>query len=187
MEVHMSQNTDNVRQWRRKLKQRIVDSMGGKCVCCGYDKCLSCLTMHHLDPSQKDFTFGKIRTSPKKWEIIVKELRKCVLICNRCHTELHEGIRKVPHNAPRFNEAYAVQKEIKDEKESCLFCGTSKSYKKKTHLIERGGKSKKRANRDEINLRELLNRTGHNYSVVAKILGMSHSEVRKRARKLGIL
>lgn len=43
---------------------------------------------HHLDPMEKDFSISDRMTS---FEAIVRELAKCVLLCARCHREVHDG------------------------------------------------------------------------------------------------
>ena len=40
---------------RAKLKLRAVDYKGGKCEICGYDKNLSALEFHHVNPENKEF------------------------------------------------------------------------------------------------------------------------------------
>lgn len=83
-----------VNKRRHSVKKRAVDYKGGKCKVCGYDKCLRALQFHHLDPKIKDFQIsGKHCLS---WAKIVKELDKCALLCNRCHSEVHEGITEIP-------------------------------------------------------------------------------------------
>ena len=93
-----------VTEWRKRTRARIVKAMGSCCALCDYDTCAAALVAHHLDPSSKDFTLGECT---KSWERIVVELRKCVQLCNRCHVEVHEGIRDIPHDVRRFDEAYA--------------------------------------------------------------------------------
>lgn len=68
-----------------KLKQK----EGGKCVKCGYDKCLSALEFHHKDPDKKDFGISDDNMRLKE---AVEEIKKCVLICSNCHRELHAGL-----------------------------------------------------------------------------------------------
>ena len=46
------------------------------------------MDFHHIDPEAKDFTIADNMTS---WERILPELAKCVLLCARCHREVHEG------------------------------------------------------------------------------------------------
>ena len=78
--------TKSVVDWRVRTKQKLVDYKGGECIECGYNKCLAAMEFHHLDPNEKDFTI-----SGKSWafERLKKEVDKCILVCNRCHTEIH--------------------------------------------------------------------------------------------------
>ncbi len=62
-----------------------------ECVLCGYNKHQEVFDLHHLDPNEKDVSFGGIRANPKSWSKIVVELRKCVLLCSNCHREVEAG------------------------------------------------------------------------------------------------
>lgn len=72
---------------RRKIKHKAVEYLGGSCKECGYNKCIEALEFHHLNPLEKDFGIGSGNTL--SWDKIQKELDKCVLLCCRCHRELH--------------------------------------------------------------------------------------------------
>src|SRR5260370_16512015 len=37
-------------------KKRCVDYLGGRCVRCGYDRCIKAMTFHHHDQATKDIT-----------------------------------------------------------------------------------------------------------------------------------
>ena len=78
--------------WRNRVKTKLVEYKGGKCQCCGYNRCIRALEFHHLDPSQKDFT---ISGKSKSFETLKKEADKCILVCSNCHKEIHAGIRKI--------------------------------------------------------------------------------------------
>jgi len=71
----------------KKKRDFIIESMGGKCVFCGYDKYSSALHVHHLNPSKKDPKFANIRS----WNQtrIVDEIKGCVLLCACCHSAVH--------------------------------------------------------------------------------------------------
>jgi len=103
----MSKQSEKVKKWRKSCKARIILAMGGSCCICFYNKCSAALALHHLDPSKKDLSFSKIRSNPKSWETIVKELRKCILVCHNCHSEIHTGMISEPMDAPKFDEDYA--------------------------------------------------------------------------------
>lgn len=81
-----------VAERRKKIKQMAIEYKGGKCVCCGYDKCPSAMEFHHLDPNGKDFGISNKGTT-RAWSKIKEELDKCILVCCLCHREIHAGIR----------------------------------------------------------------------------------------------
>lgn len=86
---------EHVKNFRKRMKQKAVDYKGGACQICGYTRCNEALTFHHRDPSEKDFTIGY----EKAWgfDRIKPELDKCVLLCNRCHAEVHQGLVPLPN------------------------------------------------------------------------------------------
>lgn len=74
------------------IKKQAVEYKGGKCVVCGYDKCMASLDFHHRNPEEKDPHWRKMRN----WifEKIKNELDKCDLVCKNCHGEIHAGMHK---------------------------------------------------------------------------------------------
>ena len=65
-------------------KKKAVEYKGGKCFICGYDKCLTALEFHHINPKEKErynshWTFERNKD----------ELDQCVLLCANCHREEH--------------------------------------------------------------------------------------------------
>jgi|SRR5208283_2345367 len=77
-----------VHKRRRKIRLMSVEYKGGKCVKCGYDKCVDALEFHHTDSSLKDFSISD-KGYTRSWEKVKEELDKCILICANCHRELH--------------------------------------------------------------------------------------------------
>lgn len=79
---------------RKKLKEKLVEYKGGKCERCGYDKCITALEFHHLDPREKDFGIGS--KDVLSFEKCKKEVDKCILVCANCHREIHyeEALKK---------------------------------------------------------------------------------------------
>ena len=78
---------------QRNFKKQMVDYKGGKCVKCGYDKCISALEFHHLNPNEKEFTLSHLKNY-RFDEIIMNELDKCDLVCANCHREIHYELLK---------------------------------------------------------------------------------------------
>lgn len=162
----MSRNSENVKNWRKNSKIRMVESMGGCCQICGYNKSLNALEFHHIDPNEKEMGLGGVRGNIVKWEKIASELRKCILLCSNCHREIHDGVTILPDTYSKFDERYLNYKKI-IEKEPQI----------------RKGKFRK-VNWDDINLPILK----ENYSNVqiGKMLNVSETAVRKQLKKLTI-
>ena len=78
-----------VEVWRKKTKIKIIEGFGGSCNKCGYTACGQAFDVHHIDPNEKEFGISNIYKSPRAWKKIVAELKKCILLCCRCHRELH--------------------------------------------------------------------------------------------------
>lgn len=79
----------NVINWKKRKKKELVEYKGGKCEKCGYNKCITALEFHHLDPTKKDF---QISGKNYKIERLKEEVDKCILVCSNCHREIHELI-----------------------------------------------------------------------------------------------
>lgn len=76
---------------RKKMKEWALEYKGNKCSICGYSTNLAALEFHHINPEEKDFTLSSQNLS-SNWEVIKKELDKCVLVCSNCHREIHNKI-----------------------------------------------------------------------------------------------
>lgn len=63
--------------------------LGKACICCGEDE-PACLDFHHLDPNEKDFTVTQ--SMNRKWESILAEIQKCVVLCANCHRKVHANL-----------------------------------------------------------------------------------------------
>jgi len=78
---------------RTAKKQKAIDLLGGKCQICGYSKCERAMVFHHKNMEEKKFNFSG--SWSKAWTELEEELKKCVLLCNRCHEEVHDGLVKI--------------------------------------------------------------------------------------------
>ena len=165
----MSYGSDNVKRWRHNSKSKMVEAMGGKCQCCGYDRHTSALAFHHLDPTVKELGFGGARANPKSWPVIVIELRKCVLVCNNCHSEIHAGIRELPDTYAVFNESYAEYRKI-SEYDECPICSNEKPVAQKYCSHSCAQKNSRKVDWDNIDLLDLMSKYG--ISEIENMLGV---------------
>ena len=71
---------------QRRKKMFAINFYGGKCIKCGYDKCIYALEFHHRDKETKKAkpTYIIMRWS---WKRVKEELDKCDLLCSNCHKE----------------------------------------------------------------------------------------------------
>lgn len=87
---------------RRRIKQKAIEYMGGKCQVCGYNKFQGALEFHHINPSTKSFAIGSYGHS-RSWERVKDELAKCVLVCANCHREITAGLVKISNTFTKSN------------------------------------------------------------------------------------
>lgn len=76
------------KDFRTRRKEKLVSIFGGKCVICGYCKCIHALQFHHLDPQIKE---NNISTLYSNWQNLLDEVIKCILVCANCHAEIEYG------------------------------------------------------------------------------------------------
>jgi len=76
------------RTFKRRNEQRIraIEYCGGKCKNCGHED-TDVLTFHHKNPKTKKFAL--CNHWHKAWSTILKEIKKCELLCANCHIKLH--------------------------------------------------------------------------------------------------
>lgn len=123
--------TEQVLSSDKRKKQRLVNSLGGKCCICGYDRCLSALEFHHTDPSKKDFNISS--NAHLAFEKSLNEVKKCILVCANCHREIHAGlINNLPDTSYNQELAKVEIEKLKQIKEKKIFyckdCGKEISY-----------------------------------------------------------
>lgn len=82
--------TENVSEWRRRAKRKLIAASGGRCALCGYDECPAALQFHHLEPANKSFNISRGGVT-RSYAELRAEAAKCVLLCGNCHAEVEGG------------------------------------------------------------------------------------------------
>ncbi len=77
----------NTKIRRYRAKAAAIQYLGGVCVRCGWQGNQAAFQFHHINPRAKDFIIGNVAN--KKWDVIKKELNKCILLCANCHAIEH--------------------------------------------------------------------------------------------------
>jgi hypothetical protein len=89
------------RTWLDSLKSALG------CQVCGWNGHPVALQFHHLRPYRKRFSICAA-TNSLPWELLLRELRQCALICHNCHDLHHAGIIDVSELDPiRLSEDQA--------------------------------------------------------------------------------
>jgi predicted HNH restriction endonuclease len=99
-------NMHTYTHWRGNIKRKLIAYKGGRCEKCGYSKdYISVFCFHHKDPKQKDFGIAGCK---QRYEKMIKEVDKCILLCHNCHNELHEQ-----ENISKRRNYYEEREKIK--------------------------------------------------------------------------
>jgi len=75
---------------RNAKKLKAIMFLGKKCKICGENLCEQpwAAEFHHKDPSKKDYNLSNAWIN-KSWKTMRKELKKCSLLCSKCHQGEH--------------------------------------------------------------------------------------------------
>lgn len=73
-----------MKEYSRKRKEKVIEILGGKCANCGCAE-ISKLEVDHKNRNEKSLTFGK--RWHQSWTRILEEIKKCQLLCKKCHIE----------------------------------------------------------------------------------------------------
>jgi len=76
-------------QNRARLRREIlINLLGGKCFHCGYSLHPAALAFHHVC-GEKRFNIDARKCSNAKFDTLVAEAEKCILLCHNCHAIEH--------------------------------------------------------------------------------------------------
>ncbi len=90
----------NTKIRRYRAKAAAIKYLGGKCSECGWHGNQAALQFHHTEPNKKDFVIGNVAN--RKWEFIIKEIKKCILLCANCH---------MIHHSTKNNAEFLIEAE----------------------------------------------------------------------------
>jgi hypothetical protein len=96
--AHYQQNRERYYQRNEARLKNIRDLIWqikeeSKCVLCG-ETHPACLVFHHRDAEEKEFAISEATTNRYSLKKIVREIKKCDLICANCHAKIHYKFRK---------------------------------------------------------------------------------------------
>lgn len=182
-----SMNKDYKKTWRQKCRMYLAAAFGAKCTICGYDKTITALDYHHVDPASKDKILSVAMRNGSSWNKIVEEAKKCACVCCRCHREIHAGITELPENYTRFNEEYCEIYVLKTKEfDQCPICGQEKlkSYKFCSQQCSHQNQMRFSISKEE--LYDLVIVQQKSFVELGKMLGVTDNAVKKRCKSFGI-
>lgn len=119
---------ENIKRTIKNRVRRLKEGCGGKCIICGYNKSFRALAFHHINEHLKEFTIAQ--NYLYRWDEIIKEVKKCLLVCSNCHMEIHDNLYNedvlqkyhlsMIYNIPTSEEL--KQRRIKTRKLNCPIC-----------------------------------------------------------------
>lgn len=177
---------ENVKNFRSRLKERATYVLGGKCQNCGYDKCIQALEFHHINPEEKEFSFGT--NTNRNWEATREELKKCILLCANCHREAHFGVINneiliSSYSEERAQEIDALVEETKQRK-LCKMCGSpiSSGAEYCVQCAHINSRVSERPNREQ--LKELIRQLP--FTQIGKKFGVTDNAIRKWCKSMNL-
>lgn len=134
----MLSSNEKVKNFRKNRKQNLVKISGNKCNICGYNKAISALEFHHINPEEKTYGLAQNGTCHSLQKDL-NELQKCILVCANCHREIHEGFYSKQQllSLKIVDEQYKEfliqdnNKKMHKQKRYCQDCGKELSYSTK--------------------------------------------------------
>lgn len=174
------------RRWKdRKIKA--IELKGGCCQKCGYDRNYAALEFHHADPDEKEFIWKELVKKP--WGDIIREIKKCILLCGNCHSEHHypefDKDKINNENLHARSQDKAVKLKKLKETGRCPVCEDCCFGTKYCSTECRAIAQRKIERPSRYQLKDDLK---HNtYVNVAKKYGVSDNTVRKWAKKYKII
>lgn len=168
--------TEAVQRRRDSIKLKAVEYKGGSCVRCGYNAYIAALEFHHVEPEHKDFAISK-EGHTRSWDRVKEEIDKCILVCCRCHREVHAD----EHLSKKAELQVGKRNSIGHD--NCPVCNKEKQENMSTCSVECAGIKRSKVEWSAIDIKQLLSDNNGNYSAVGRILGISDNAVRKRLKK----
>lgn len=177
---------DYKNNWRKKSRKLLAAAFGGKCTVCGYDKTISALDYHHIDPANKDHLLANAMKNGHAWSKIAEEARKCTIVCCRCHREIHAGVTQLPDNYAVFNEEYAEVIKLQQKQfNECPICNELKNKRQDCCSLKCSQEKQRKFVIEKEELELLIQ--NNSYEKIGRDFGVTGSAVKKRCKLLGIV
>lgn len=184
-------------QRRRDIREKKIYSITGTdCWYCGYDRgyeARAVLEFHHVNSETKKFNVSSREIATLKWDKVITEAKKCVLLCARCHREEQIGIIKKEEIDKIYKEKWdtiivdtTVPIIIRRQKiaKICPIC--AKAHFRKTYCsLKCAMKSRRKFEINKEMLEKLIQEK--TYEAIGREYNVSGNAVKKRCRLFGLV
>lgn len=172
-----AQIAQNKKRLQRKLF--LLEKHNFMCSKCGYNKNLSALEFHHIDPETKSFTIDGRNLTSRSIESIFLEAEKCIVLCANCHRELHNSdhnLEKLDFSTEEYSRSFI--KYNKRDPNFCQKCGKELSHSA-SKLCEKCSRinSRKVERPSKEGLLELIKTKS--FTEIGKMFNVTDSAIRK--------
>jgi len=104
--VEIKKRSHEFKKKQRQINIKIRDEFkrNHPCTKCG-EKDIRCLDFHHVG-DDKDRCINRMVKSPVSTERLLREIKKCIILCGNCHHKLHARNRKYTYNLLDMEKTY---------------------------------------------------------------------------------
>ena len=92
-EVYKSKAVKNNAEYIKRNREFLSKyKISASCKICGYNKCAEALDFHHISEHNKEANVSWLANDKCSLERLQEEIAKCIVVCARCHREIHAGM-----------------------------------------------------------------------------------------------
>lgn len=88
---HSENTTKYIARNRKRVNDEII-LRGSKCELCGLEDNPELYQWHHIHPHEKVQTITKMVGKGYSLDNVIRELKKCALLCPNCHNKIHKEL-----------------------------------------------------------------------------------------------
>lgn len=84
------------REYEKWFRRMVADvKRANPCLVCGENE-VCCLDFHHKNDKEKLASIANLVRLRWSFSRVLRELKKCVILCSNCHRKLHAGVISLP-------------------------------------------------------------------------------------------
>lgn len=170
----MTQPKDVI-NFRRRVKEALVQGFGNKCYLCGKEYPNYTYEFHHIDPSTKSYSLSNPTTRAKS--AYPEEAKKCCMVCANCH-------REIEHSGKEFDLKCTFNEQIYYDTLDNLVAPFKKEKEEQLKLRKQQKEQYEANKPDRMKLKELIR--NNSISEVGRMFQVAHTTIYRWCRKFNL-